>query len=136
MAQNEVKFWQGSNFWVTLVLLIGSLWGMNQDGATQIVGAIFGLLAAAMATRSWLVNAKFGGVGKWLKDPNTWAYLTAIIVAVVPQAADLIPALKNLSDALIAGNWSGILTAGFSILTMVYYLFIKKQATPKTSGNG
>lgn len=118
----------GTNFWVNLLLLIGSAFGgLSGDTAGMIVAAVSGLIGAVFAVRNWVVNAKFNLGKSWIADPNNWAYLTAVVVALIPQAAELLPALRSLADALISGNWSAILTAGFSLLTMIYYTFIKRR---------
>lgn len=116
----------GTNFWVNFLLLIGSLWGLNADTANTAVFAVFGLVAAAGAVRGAIVHAKFTGFKTWISSANTWSYLTGSLVMLVPAAEPLLPGLRGLSDALIEGNWSKILTAGLSLLTIVWYTFIKK----------
>ena len=121
----------GTNLWVNIVLLIGSIFGgMSGDLATQIVTAVLGIIAAAFAARNWFVNAKFKLDKSWIADPNNWAYLSAVVGALIPGAADLIPGLQDLANALISGNWTAVITAGLTLLSMAYYLFFKKPAAP------
>jgi len=117
----------GTNFWVSLLLLVGSLWGLQEPTATSIVVAIFGMVGAFFTIRNFLVSAKFVGVKSWATDPNTLRDLGTVIVALVPAAGPLIPAIGDLAKAFVSGNWASIITAGLSLLSMVYYLFIKKN---------
>ena len=125
----------GTNFWVNALLFIGSLWGLQAATANTVVVAVFGLVGAVFAVRGFVVSAKFAGFKTWAKDPNTWSYLSAIVLAILPTASDLVPALKDLTDAFISGNWASVITAGLSFLTIVYYRFFKNKSL-KTTGAG
>jgi len=51
------------------------------------------------------------------------------VIAIFPMIpADLFTRLGDLATAAIGGNWQGILTAVFSIGTMIYFLFRKEPA--------
>jgi len=125
----------GTNFWVNALLLIGSLWGLQAATANTVVIAVFGLVGAVFAVRGFVVSAKFAGFKAWAKDPNTWSYLSAIVLAILPTASDLVPALKDLTDAFISGNWASVITAALSFLTIVYYRFFKNKSL-KSAGAG
>lgn len=125
----------GTNFWVNLLLLVGSLWGLQEPTATSVVVAIFGLVGAFFTVRNFLVSAKFVGVKTWVTDPNTLSQLGTVIVALIPTAGPLIPALGDLAKAFVSGNWASIITAGLSLLSIVYYLFIKNNSV-KLPGAG
>lgn len=118
----------GTNFWVNLLLLVGSLWGLENQTATTVVVAIFGVVGAFFSVRNFVVAAKYTGTKTWLSDPNTWSYLTAVVLAIIPSATDLVPALRDVTDALLSGNWASIITAGLSLLTIIYYRFVKNNA--------
>ena len=121
----------GTNFWVNIVLLIGSVFGgMSGDTATIIVSSILGVVAAAFAARNWFVKAHFSLDKSWVGDPNNWAYIGTIVGALIPAAGSLVPALKDLATALVAGNWPAIITAGLTMLSLLYYLVIKKKSAP------
>jgi hypothetical protein len=120
--------WTGTNLYLQIILLIGSIWGgISQDTAGIIVAAGAGLVAAFAAIRTWVVNAKFTPGKSWIGDANNWSYIAAIVVALFPLGADLVPALKGLVDALVAQNWGQAITAGFSLISIVIYTFIKKK---------
>lgn len=124
----------GTNFYAIAILLLASIFGgMSDELAGQIAGGISGIIGAAIGFRNWYKNAKLTTGKKWIADPNNWAYLTAAVVALIPQFADIIPALHDLATAIASGNWGSIITAGVSLLSLVYYLFIK--GNPKQAAN-
>ncbi len=132
---NKTKFWQGTNFWVALVLAIGGLFvGFPEGEAHNIVAAIFAVIAGAGAIRE---KVKGGvDVKAWVSSKNTWNYIAAAVTAAIPMIpADLFSRLHELATAAIGGNWQGIVTASFSIATMIYYIFRKPKTTPGTATN-
>ena len=119
----------GTNVYVNILLLIGSFFGgMSGDTATIIVSAVMAVVAAVFAFRNWVVTAKFSLKKSWVGDPNNWAYVTAIIAGAVPAASELITPLKELANALVAGNWGNIITGAVTLLSIVYYKFLKPKA--------
>lgn len=118
------KFWQSSNFWIALVLTIGGLWvGFPEGEAQGTVSALFALIASAGLLRNKLKDLQIDWRA-WLSSKNTWNYLAAALTAAIPAIPlDLFDRLQDLATALIGGNWQGILTALFSIGTMLYYIF-------------
>lgn len=118
----------GTNVYVNLLLLIGSIFGgMSDSTATLIVAAGSGVIGAFFAIRNWIVNAKFSLNKSWIGDPNNWAYLTAVIVGLVPAASGLIEPLKGLAQALVAGNWGAIITGAVTLISLIYYTFFAKK---------
>lgn len=116
----------GTNIWVQMLLFVASIFGgMSQTTAGMVVAAVSGGIAAFFAIRSWIVSAKFNQ--NILKDVNFWAYLTNVVVGLLPQSADLVPAARALVDALYAGNWGQIISGGVSFLSILYYTFFKKK---------
>lgn len=128
--QTDLKFWQGTNFWIALILAFGGLFvGFPESDARNIVGAIFAAIASAGALREKLKGASKVDWKDWLRSPNTWNYLGAAIVAIVPALpGDFFLRVRDLIDAALGGNWQGIVTALFSIATMLYFI-IRKPAT-------
>lgn len=118
--------WLGTNLWVQIMLVGTSVFGgMTQTTAGMVVAAVSGVIAAGFALRTWVLSAKFNK--NVLKDVNFWAYLTNVVVALSPQLADLLPSLKTLVDALYAQNWGQVITAGVSLLSILFYSVIKKK---------
>lgn len=121
----------GTNFYAVAILLVASIFGgMSDELAAQIAGVISGIIAAFVGFRNWYKNAKLTTGKSWIGDPNNWTYLTAFVAALLPKAADLVPALHDLVNAIQTGNWGSIITAGVSILTLIYYIFVKGNMKP------
>lgn len=123
----DIKFWQGTNFWIALVLAVGGLFvGFPQGEARDIVAAVFALIGAAGAIREKVKDLQIDWRA-WLGSKNTWNYIATVFVSIFPMLpADLFARLADLFNALLGGNWQGVVTAVFSIATMLYYIFVKK----------
>jgi len=120
--------WTGTNIYGQILLLIASLFGgMSPDQSGLIVAGGAGAVASALAIRNWIINAKFNLDKSWVKDPNNIAYLTAVVVAISPKAAELIPGAVDVFNALSTGNWGAIISAAVSLVSIAYYSFFKKK---------
>lgn len=123
-----------TNFLAVLILLATSVvGGMSEDQATQIAGLLSGIIGAFAGVRNWLKNAKLTTGKAWIGDPNNWTYLSAVVGVLLPKAADLVPALQGLANAIVSGNWSSIITTGLGLLTLIYYIFIKGNGSKPTA---
>lgn len=101
--------------------------GFPDGEAKSIVESIFALIAGAGVFREKIKGATVVSWKTWITQVNTWNYIGAAVVAIVPSIpAQLFTDMRNLMDSLIGGNWQGIVTAVFSIATMLYYIFKKK----------
>jgi len=120
------KFWQGTNFWFASLMLVLSFFGGTEDLAQQIISTAVGVVALFGAVRQFLPNLKFTGFKAALAAPNTWNYLSGVLVLLVPQAGELVPALREVYDALILGNWGLVISRGIALLTIAFYIFKKK----------
>lgn len=121
-----------TNFLAVLILLAASVvGGMAEDQATQIAGLLSGIVGAFAGVRNWLKTIKLTTAKSWIGDPNNWAYVTAVVSAAIPKFADFVPAIQDLANAIVSGNWGAIITAGVSLLTLVYYLVLKSRTTQK-----
>lgn len=128
-ATTQTSPWTGTNIYGQILLLAASLFGgMSEETSGIIVAGGAGVVAAFLALRNWIVTAKFNLDKSWVKDPNNIAYLTAVVVAISPAAANLIPDAIGLFDALTTGNWGAIISAAVSLVSMAYYTFFKKPA--------
>jgi hypothetical protein len=126
--QQELKFWQGTNFWVALVLAIGGIWvGFPQDEASGAVQALFALISAVGLVREKVKGLRIDWKA-WAVSKNTWNYIAAFVTAIVPTIpVDFFQRLNELATAVVGGNWQGIVTALFSIATMLYYIVRKPK---------
>lgn len=124
-----IKFWQGTNFWITLVLAFGGLFvGFPEGDARDLVGSLFAVIASAGALREKLKGTTTVNWKDWLRSANTWNYIGAAVVAIVPALpGDFFLRVRDLIDSILGGNWQGIVTAVFSIATMLYFIIKKPQ---------
>lgn len=123
-TNQPLEFWQGTNFWIALILAVGGLFvGFPEGDARNIVGGVFALIASAGALREKLKGAATVNWKDWIRSTNTWNYIGAAVVAIVPALpGDFFLRLRDLIDAILGGNWQGIVTAVFSIATMLYFI--------------
>lgn len=123
-TNTPLKFWQGTNFWISLVLAGGGIFvGFPESDARNIVGGIFALIASAGLLREKLKGAETVKWKEWITGVNTWNYIGAAVVAIVPSIpGEFFLRLRDLIDAILGGNWQGIVTALFSIATMLYFI--------------
>lgn len=128
MSDQPKKFWQGTNFYFALFMVgLSFFTGIGGEGiAQQAVSLAVGAIALVGAFRQFLPTAKFKGWKQAFGEANTWNYLSGVLVLIVPQAGELIPALRELYDALILGNWGLVISRGIALLTIAFYLFKKK----------
>ncbi len=126
---NTKKFWQGTNFWVALALLIAGLWSsFSAEIGNTLTGFITGIPAVVFAVRQ-LVKSGTIDFNRWLNSANTWNYLAQIITVIFgAQYAEILPNLQGLVEAIGAGNLQGIIAAVFSLGTMIYYWIRDRNA--------
>lgn len=122
----KTAFWQGTNFWVGVLMLILVPFGISQGVAEQVVQFGFGAVALVFAVRTALTSAHFQGWASIFKNANWWNYLTGVIVAISPNIGSLVPALQDLADAISLKNYGKIISAILTLGTMIYYLITKK----------
>lgn len=125
-TQTPKRFWEGTNFWFALIMVGLSFFGGGENVAQALVSAAVGLIGAFAVVREFIVNAKFKGWKETLGEVNVWNYLAAIVLTILPQATDLVPALQGVYDALISGNWGLVISRCIALFTIIYYLAVKK----------
>jgi|JI10StandDraft_1071094.scaffolds.fasta_scaffold185485_4 hypothetical protein len=123
----QKKFWQGTQFYFALLILIGSFWGMTEGTANAVIGAAVGLIGAVGTVRNFLKTASPQPFLPTLLSANGINYLTAVLVAISPALGDLVPPLKTLIEAIQAGNWGAIVSALVSLGTIIFYLVKKNK---------
>lgn len=122
----------GTNFFTQLILLIGSIFtffAFSEQEIGAVVSAVFALIGFGAALRE---KAKAGVTAdwlKWLKSPNTWSYLAAVLTGILPMLSpDAVKYLQSLTEGVLAGNWQQAITAAFSLLSILFFTFKPKAA--------
>ena len=129
----QAPFWKSTNFWFNIFMLIGAFWGITTDTVNVLMGAVVAVVGAVGIARQFILNAKFGGFLPTLRQGNTLNYLaTALALAGIPQAAELVPALNGLGKALITQNWGLVFSTGFTVINILIHIF-KKKTPPATA---
>ncbi|MEM9930916.1 MAG: hypothetical protein AAF840_13930 [Bacteroidota bacterium] len=126
--QYNKKFYEGTNFWVALTLLVAGAWtGFNTETGNAITSFVIASFGAVFAVRQ-MIKTPRRSLQEWWRSNNTKNYLGAILVAVFGEGAtQLIPLLNDLLEAIQVGNITGILTALLSFATILYYLIRNPQ---------
>ena len=122
----NVKFWQGTNFWIAIMLLIGGFFvGFPQEDAAGAVTGIFALVGTIFGIREKVKGTV--SFKDWITGSNTWNYIATAVIAIVPTIpSELFVSLRDVLQAAIGGNWQGIGIGIFSLATILYNLFKKK----------
>lgn len=129
-SNTKTPFWQGSNFYVALVLMIGGFFvGFPEGDAKHFVEMLFATVAGGFGLREQLKNLR-PDAEKWVLSGNFVNYLMAAIVAVVPTFPNIGEALQQTLSGILGGNWQGILTGIFSLATMLFYWVKDRNKTP------
>jgi hypothetical protein len=116
----------GTNFFVQLIMLVGSLFSFfafKEAEVGAVVASVFGILGFGGAIREgYKVYGAKANFMAWLSSPNTWSYLSAIVAYVLPSLSpDFAATAQKLTDALFAGNYQQVITAGFSLLSIIFF---------------
>jgi len=121
------SFWQGTNFWVAIILLIGGFFvGFPQEDAVTAVNGVFALVATIFGIREKVKGTVT--FKEWIAGSNTWNYIAAAVVSIIPAIPlELFHSLKEILQAAVGGNWQGIAVGVFSLATIVYNIFKKKE---------
>ncbi len=130
MSNTQTPWYGSTGFWNGLVLaLSGLVVGFPAGDSSNAIAALFALFASGNAIRDGL-SGKHLDVKAWALSKNTWNYLAATIVAIVPMfPAEIVQSAGDAVAAAIGGNWQGIFVAVFSIGTTLYY-WLKPSGKP------
>lgn len=129
------KWYQSSNFWNQVVLLIASATlALNVnfpiEAGKEMVGALFSLFAGGNIVYHVLkdseVRGKFTDI---FKSSNFWANALTVAVSIFPMLP--LADLQQMADAILSGRLEVILVAAFNLLNVLYKLFFKKKTPAK-----
>lgn len=116
-------WYQSSNFWVAAVMVVAGVFvGFTEEMAESAVGAVFGIIAVGKSLHNYFKSAEIN-VKDWVLNSNFLNYALIVIstftAAVSPE---MLSKAQNLARAIFDGDISGILAAGFSVLTIIWNL--------------
>ncbi len=121
----DKKWWQSSNFWTNVVLLLSGLFvGFPQGEATNAIAAIFALVVSGKMIYNWVkagVKIDFAG---WISNSNNKTYLAALITAIFPLfPGTVFDPLWQALQALFSQNWQGFLVAILTLVNIIWNVY-------------
>lgn len=134
------KWWESTNFFASALLFIAGLWGLNSgefDTAVKgFVMQIYTLIGTGGILRTFIVNAKFNP-GQWLGNKNTYQYLVAILVSIIPNLpADAGDKLYDFVQAVKTGNIGIIISAAVTLAVFIWNVWKSQPGKAPAGGNG
>lgn len=97
------------------VLAAAAAFGLDPDAVGAVVTSIIAFVGVA---REWLSR---GVRFRW--DSNTWTYVVAFLLVVVPSLADVWGLLPDLFAAIQSGNINLIIAAGIALVNVLIRRF-------------
>jgi hypothetical protein len=124
--KNTLANW-GVNRITQYIMFFGSLFTFFTFSESEIGTAVAAVFAVAGFVATVYEKAKSGIIADWaawIKNPNTWSNLTAILVGILPTLSpDAVKFLQSLIEGLVAGNWQQAITAAFSLVSILIFFF-------------
>lgn len=124
----QKKWWQSTNFYISAVLVIGSLFiGFPEETAQSAVYGIAGILAAAGIIRNWAKDARFDF--SQIQSANFWNYIATLAAVISPIALpeNLFQEAQEVTRALFEQNWQSVLISGFSMLSILFNIITGRR---------
>lgn len=128
------KWWQGTNFYIALIMVVGGLWtGVQESDVKTLVSGVFGVIASAGLLREKLKGSEHIPVKDWIKSKNTWNYIAIAVIQVIPAIpAELFARLNEIASAAIDKNWTAFISAVLSAATIIYF-WVRGNQTAKAN---
>jgi hypothetical protein len=113
-----------TNLITQIIMLVGSAiigFTFSESEVGAAVSASFGVFAFGLAVRDKLKGGvKFGWL-QWLNQPNTYARLGVILVALAPALpANFSDLLRDLVKGLTEQNWQLVFTTALPLLSILF----------------
>jgi len=100
---------------LSALLALAAAFGLEPEAVGAVVTAVIAFIGLV---REWLAKGvKF----RW--DSNTWTYLVAALLVVVPALADVWGLLPDLFAAIQSGNINLIIAAGIALVNVLIKRF-------------
>lgn len=128
LPKQTKNWWESQGFFMSLIMVFGSAYGLSEGAAQSLVAAVFGLISSGAFVFQFFKTSKFKGWKSVLSDGNTLQYLTGALGAFIPNADLLFPTLQGFAQALWSKNFGLIISATVALGVSIYNIFIKKKA--------
>lgn len=125
------KFWQSSNFWVSIVLAIGALFvGFPAEEAKDWIYQLFGVLSGGMILRNFFKDNPLKFDLSKIKTANFWNYIAVIVTSIVGTQLppELFTNLQQITEALMNADWQAAMLVAFQLVNIIYHLVKSKKA--------
>ena len=131
--QTPKKFYQSTNFWLAVLMIVGSFWGLTTVAGDAIGIAFNAIIGAVGAVIIWLnTKPKFDAKKALDRKSNLWMYLTNVILGILPMATDLVPALQDVVEAITLKQYSLIISRLFTLGTVIWVIIRGRAPKPAT----
>ncbi len=121
-------FLTGTNFWISLLMLLLGPFGFKLGDAETTVSLGVGLVGFVGLVREFIKNFSFAG-WRVIFEANGFQYFVGVLVSILPALASLTPQLEGLAKAILSGSLGSIISAVITLATMAYFLYTGKKKT-------
>lgn len=127
MLQNFKNSIKGTNFYLAAILFVGSWIGLSEELGTSIYTTLAGTIGLFGALRLWAKNDfHFKGKENLNRSANMWHYLGQMVIVLLPEAGNLVPAIADVVDAVVKKDTSVLLSRGMTLVVVLFYLLKPK----------
>ncbi|MBK8706510.1 MAG: hypothetical protein IPN33_25055 [Saprospiraceae bacterium] len=124
--QTKKSFWQSANFWFGLIAIAAALFGIRfpEDSLKQVAAGLIAIFSAGNIAFHYFKSLQgselLDQLKRSLKSPQFYASILAFLVGFLPWLP--IPQIQGLIDAILSGDTSLMLQAGFALLMVIIKL--------------
>lgn len=126
------KWYQSPNFYIQALSALLAL-GAFVTGSQ--ITAFVAVIPAGIAIWNAFKDGGTLSILEWLGKANVRAYIAqALVIAVPALTSDFFNNVWAAIDAALGKNWSALLAALFSLVTIVYKLIVNRPTPPPAVG--
>lgn len=131
MSTTNKQWYQGTNFWVSAVMVIlGIFTGIQESDIRELVNVVFGGIGSVFAIREAIKGGSID-VKRWLSSANTYNYLFAIVATFLPTVPpEWFTQLNGIASGIVTQNYTAMLS-GLAALGISIFYFVR-NLKPKT----
>jgi len=126
------KWYQSPNFYIQL---LSALLAFGAFVTGQQIAALVAVIPAAVAVWNAFKDGGTLSLLEWINKANVRSYLMQALVLAIPTlTSDFFNNVWAAIDAALGKNWSALLAALFSLVTIVYKLIVSRPTPPTAVG--